>query len=109
MRMLVDGQRHTLKQIGQRIDQLERELAALQEWAEGSSRAGPSARDRCAGLDGTGCDARGREGLSSGRELSATSAWVPAHAVSGGKVCVGHLSKRGDPYLRTLLITVRAR
>ena len=47
--------------------------------------------------------------MSSGRELSATSAWVPAHAVSGGKVCVGHLSKRGDPYLRTLLITVRAR
>jgi transposase len=29
---------------------------------------------------------------------------VPAHAGTGGKVRIGHLSKRGDPYLRTLLI-----
>ena len=29
---------------------------------------------------------------------------MPAHAGTGGKVRVGHLSKRGDPYLRTLLI-----
>lgn len=40
----------------------------------------------------------------SGREFSASIGLVPAHAGTGGKVRVGHLSKRGDPYLRTLLI-----
>ena len=40
----------------------------------------------------------------SGREFSASLGLVPAHAGTGGKVRVGHLSKRGDPYLRTLLI-----
>ena len=29
---------------------------------------------------------------------------MPAHSGTGGKARVGHLSKRGDPYLRTLLI-----
>jgi transposase len=40
----------------------------------------------------------------SGREFSASIGLVPAHGGTGGKVRVGHLSKRGDPYLRTLLI-----
>ena len=40
----------------------------------------------------------------SGREFSASLGLVPAHAGTGGKVRMGHLSKRGDPYLRTLLI-----
>jgi transposase len=40
----------------------------------------------------------------SGRDFSASLGLVPAHAGTGGKTRVGHLSKRGDPYLRTLLI-----
>jgi len=40
----------------------------------------------------------------SGRDFSASLGLVPAHAGTGGKTRVGHLSKRGDPYLRTLLM-----
>jgi transposase len=40
----------------------------------------------------------------SGREFAACLGLVPAHKGTGGKTRVGHLSKRGDPYLRTLLI-----
>ena len=40
----------------------------------------------------------------SGREFSASLGLVPAHSGTGGKVRTGHISKRGDPYLRTLLI-----
>jgi len=43
-------------------------------------------------------------GWKSGREFSASLGIVPAHSGTGGKARVGHLSKRGDPYLRTLLI-----
>ena len=40
----------------------------------------------------------------SGREFAASIGLVPAHSGTGGKVRIRHLSKRGDPYLRTLLI-----
>ena len=43
-------------------------------------------------------------GWRSGREFAASLGLVPSHSGTGGKTRVGHLSKRGDPYLRTLLI-----
>lgn len=52
-------------------------------------------------LSGTLGDGRG---WRSGREFSASPGLVPAHSGTGGKTHVGHLSKRGDPYLRTLPI-----
>ena len=43
-------------------------------------------------------------GWRSGREFAACLGLVPEHSGTGGKTRVGHLSKRGDGYLRTLLI-----
>ena len=40
----------------------------------------------------------------SGRELAAFLGLVPAQQGTGGKVRLGGISKRGDPYVRTLLI-----
>lgn len=40
----------------------------------------------------------------SGREFCAWLGLVPTQTGSGGKVRLGHISKRGDTYLRTLLI-----
>ena len=37
-------------------------------------------------------------------EFAACLGLVPCHRGTGGKVAIGHLSKRGDPYLRTLLM-----
>lgn len=104
MRTLVDGQLQTLAQIGQRIDQLEGEIAALQE-----QLAGARALDQVPGIGVLGSTALAAtlgdaKAWRSGREFSASLGLVPAHAGTGGKVRIGHLSKRGDPYLRTLLI-----
>jgi transposase len=42
--------------------------------------------------------------FKSGREFCAWLGLVPKQTGSGGKVRLGHISKRGDKYLRTLLI-----
>lgn len=104
MRTLLDGQLHTLEQIGQRIEQLEREIAALQKQLKGAREL-----DQVPGIGVLGSTALAAtlgdgKAWRSGREFSASLGLVPAHAGTGGKVRVGHLSKRGDPYLRTLLI-----
>jgi transposase len=104
MRALVDGQLQTLGQIGERIEALEQQIAALQEQLKGAREL-----DQVAGigvLGSTALAARLGDGKAwrSGREFCARLGLVTAHAGTGGKVRVGHLSKRGDPYLRTLLI-----
>jgi transposase len=104
MRTLVNGQLHSLEQVGQRIDELEAEIAALQEQLKGAC-----ALDQVPGIGVLGSTALAAtlgdgRAWRSGREFSASLGLVPAHAGTGGKVRVGHLSKRGDPYLRTLLI-----
>lgn len=40
----------------------------------------------------------------SGREAAAWAGVVPRHSGTGGKIVLGHISKRGDPTLRTMLI-----
>ncbi|HBT8326352.1 TPA: IS110 family transposase, partial [Klebsiella pneumoniae] len=42
--------------------------------------------------------------FKSGREMAAWLGLVPRQHSSGGKTKMGHISKRGDSYLRTLLI-----
>lgn len=42
--------------------------------------------------------------FNSGREFAAFLGLVPRQSGTGGKVRLGSISKRGDPYLRTLLI-----
>ena len=104
MRGLVDGQLKTLTQVQQRIDELEHELAAVQKQL---SKASELRRVPCIGvLSSTALAATLGDGKAwrSGREFSASLGLVPAHSGTGGKVRTGHISKRGDPYLRTLLI-----
>jgi transposase len=42
--------------------------------------------------------------FKSGRELASFIGLVPQQRGTGGKIQLGTISKRGDPYLRTLLI-----
>src|SRR5690606_9627246 len=44
------------------------------------------------------------QGYRNAREFAACLGLVPCHRGTGGKVSVGRLSKRGDPYLKTLLM-----
>jgi transposase len=104
MHALVDGQLQMLDQVGQRIDELEHQIAAMQEQLDNARKLrevpgiGP--------LGATALSASLGDGRAwrSGREFSASLGLVPAHSGSGGRTRVGHLSKRGDAYLRTLLI-----
>lgn len=104
MRRLVDLQLQTLKDVERSIDQAEAELAEQQRQLDkarvlkevpGIGLLGSTA------LAATLGDGRG---WRSGREFAASLGLVPAHSGTGGKTRIGHLSKRGDPYLRTLLI-----
>jgi len=104
MRVLVDGQLRTLAQVQRRIDQLEHELAAVHKQL---NKAGELRQVPGIGVLGaTALAATLGDGKAwrSGREFSASLGLVPAHSGTGGKTRMGHISKRGDPYLRTLLI-----
>jgi transposase len=101
---LIDGQLATLKEIERRIDELEAEITVQQKQL-------PKANTlrRVPGIGVLGATALAAtlgdgHAWKSGCEFSASLGLVPAHSGSGGKARVGHLSKRGDPYLRTLLI-----
>jgi transposase len=104
MHALVDGQLQMLDQVGQRIDELEHQIAAMQDQLDNARKLrevpgiGPLGATALSAALGDG------HAWRSGREFSASLGLVPAHSGSGGRTRVGHLSKRGDAYLRTLLI-----
>lgn len=99
---LIDGQLAMLHEIDRRIELLEAEIGTTSpanalglRKIQGIGLLGASALAATLG-DGSG--------WRSGREFSASLGIVPRHTGTGGKTRIGHLSKRGDPYLRTLLM-----
>jgi transposase len=105
MARLLNDQLSALHDIQRHVQAMEGELQAFQ-------RADPNAqrlrRTPGIGLLGAtalaatlGADA---SGWRNAREFAACTGLVPAHRGSGGHVRVGGISKRGDTYLRTLLV-----
>ncbi|WP_143705206.1 IS110 family transposase, partial [Pollutimonas nitritireducens] len=94
-----------LHQIEERIDAIEDELQGLERQLDSARRVrqipGVGLLGATALAAALGEDARG---YRNAREFAACLGLVPCHRGTGGKVAVGHLSKRGDPYLRTLLM-----
>ena len=101
---LVDGQLQMLGQVQQRIEQLEHELAAVQRQLNKASELRQVPGVGVLGSTALAATLGDGKAWRSGREFSASLGLVPAHSGTGGKVRTGHISKRGDPYLRTLLI-----
>jgi transposase len=104
MRLLVNGQLQSLLQIDERIEELERELAALQRQLEKAIQLRKVPGVGVLGATALAATLGDGAAWRSGREFSASLGLVPAHSGTGGKARIGHISKRGDPYLRTLLI-----
>jgi transposase len=104
MRTLVDGQLQTLAQLQQRIDELEHQLAALQKQLDEARKLREVPGIGVLGATALAATLGDGRAWRSGREFSASLGLVPTHSGTGGKTRIGHLSKRGDPYLRTLLI-----
>lgn len=104
MRRLIDGQLATLGDIERRIEQLEAEIGALQKQMDKATTLRQVPGIGLLGATALAATLGDGRGWRSGREFSASLGLVPAHKGTGGKVRIGHLSKHGDPYLRTLLI-----
>jgi transposase len=101
----------TLQEQLQRIDGLEQEIDRLEQrissWHK--QEAGCRAIAEVPGigkLTATALVATIGEAnvFKSGRELASFIGLVPRQSGTGGKIRLGSISKRGDPYLRTLLI-----
>jgi transposase len=105
MRELIDGQFEMLGAIERRIQAIEAQLQALERQLESARRVraipGVGALGATALAAVLGEDAKG---YRNGREFAACLGLVPRHTGTGGKVSMGKLSKRGDPYLRTVLM-----
>lgn len=105
LRGLIDGQFEMLAAVERRIEAVEAQLQALEKQLDSAQRVraipgvGPLGATALAAVLGE--DAKG---YRNGREFAACLGLVPRHRGTGGKVSVGKLSKRGDPYLRTLLM-----
>jgi transposase len=105
MHGLIDGQLAMLRQIEAQVEAIEAQLRGLEEQLDTARRmraipgVGLLGATALAGV--LGADAKG---YRSAREFAACLGLVPRHEGTGGKVRVGKLSKRGDPYLRTLLM-----
>jgi transposase len=105
MSELIDGQLGMLRQVQERIEALEAQLGAIEHQLEEARRL-----REIPGIGLLGATAlaavlgEGAKGYRNGREFAACLGLVPRHQGTGGKVRIGHLSRRGDPYLRTLLM-----
>ena len=104
MQRLVDGQLQMIGQLQARIEALEHELSALK--AQLPQAVALQAVPGIGALGATALAATLGDGRAwrSGREFAASLGLVPAHHGTGGTTRMGHISRRGDPYLRTLLI-----
>lgn len=104
MRRLVDLQLQALNEIQQRIDHFEAELTAQHRQMDAARRLDDVPGIATLGATALAATLGDGSGWRSGREFAACLGLVPQHSGTGGKTRIGHLSKRGDPYLRTLLM-----
>lgn len=103
--------RELFAETAERLRALDRQLADYDRRVEQLARADAAAQ-RLMQLDGVGAltatavVAMAGDGgqFASGRQFSAWLGLVPREYSSGGKIRRGRISKRGDTYLRTLLI-----
>lgn len=101
---LVDDQLRALDDVEQHVQAMEDEIALLLKNLQSAQRLQQtpgigvlSATALAATLgDGTG--------WRNGREFACCLGLAPSHRGTGGKVRMGGISKRGNPYLRTLLV-----
>jgi len=104
VRQLIDRLRCHLKELDRQVRELERQILAWHRSSDLSKKLeqipgiGPLA---ASALVASIADARS---FKNGRQVSAWLGLVPRQNSSGGKIALLGMSKRGDVYLRTLLI-----
>lgn len=103
---LVDLQLQALRDVDRQIQSVEAEIELVQKQSDTARRLrqipgigllGATALAAMLGKNG--------KGWRNAREFSSCLGLPPKHTGTGGKVRMGSMSKRGDPYVRTLLIS----
>jgi transposase len=103
---LLDTQLQALRDVDRQVQVVEAEIELVQKQSGTAKRLrqipgigllGATALTAMLGKDG--------KGWRNAREFSSCLGLPPKHTGTGGKVRMGGMSKRGDPYVRTLLIS----
>lgn len=101
---MLDAQLQALRAIDEQVQALERELQLVQRASEVASRLAKVPGIGTLGATALASTLGDGSAWRSPREFAACVGLTPAHTGSGGKVRLRGISKRGDGYLRTLLI-----
>lgn len=104
MARLLNEQLRSLREVDHDVEVVDEEIASVQK----STEAAKTLRE-VPGLGVLGATALAAvlgdgRAWRNGREFAASLGLCPGHTGTGGKVRMGGISRRGDPYLRTLLI-----
>jgi transposase len=104
MLRLIDEQLLALRQIEDHIEALEREIELARKSSELAMRLSKVPGIGVLGATALASTLGDGSGWRDAREFAACVGLTPSHSGTGGKVRTGGISKRGDAYLRTLLI-----
>lgn len=100
---LMDAQLLALKEIEHNVKVFEGEIAVVQKTQETAKRLRQVPGIGLLGATALSAVLGDGAGWRNGREFAVCLGLTPRHTGTGGKVRMGGVSKRGDPYVRTLL------
>ena len=105
MRRLVDQQLAALRQLEQEVTRIEAELKVVQKNDANARRLRKVPGIGLLGATALAAVLGNASGWRSAREFACALGLTPRHRGTGGKVTMGAINKRGDPYVRTLLVS----
>jgi transposase len=105
MQRLVDQQLAALTQLQEAVDKVESELKLVQKSDPNAQRLREVPGLGLLGATALAATLGDGSGWRNAREFSCSLGLTPKHSGTGGQVSVGGMSKRGNPYLRTLLVS----
>lgn len=105
MQRLVDQHLAALRQMDLEIKRIEAELCAVQRADESARRLREVPGIGLLGATALSATLGDASAWRRARDFATSTGLTPRHTGTGGKVRMGSISKRGDPYIRTLLVS----
>lgn len=100
---LLRHQMEAIREIDEHVKVYESQLLSLSKTMDTAKRLGEVPGIGLIGATALAATLGNGQGWRNAREFASCVGLVPRHSGSGGKVIMGGLSKRGDPFLRTVL------